>query len=593
MVKPNKSKRGEDRPTGDDYGFNEVDSFAKKREKILLDEARIEDEMSEDDERLMEDDEEEEVLGVEEHSGSEDEELDGQKAYREVFGRNLQVDGSENEDGGDMLENENAWGSTKNEYYGADDLEDEEDAKEIEQEALRQQKKHLEDLNMGDYLDEGLDEEWEKNAKEFDVAQFQASGAASASEAVGKDVFKMSTEAKQELLKTSFPEFFPLANELASLVPLLEDLKVNTGSSAVSRIKALALSAYLGTVVSYFSILRHEFDTNEEFHTMKHHPLMESILSCKEIWRQAQELPEVNDGASQDNDEEQLSEDEILEHGGIVEELDEKLLQTDSDQGELDSEAEAEGEVASDNDEEDFEIDVSRPRWTKAPDNRALNSEMDDFVEDEIADVDALDKKARKKTLRFYTSKIDQQENKKGEKFKGDDDIPYKERLFERQQRLLEEARKRGQQGSKDAELDGNDLDSDDENTASALKRAFSTDYYAQVQKARQDRKDSRQQAHKQALLAAREGGLAELADVVGQDGKRAINYQILKNKGLTPKRKKDNRNSRVKKRKKFDKAKKKLKSVRAVYSGGQSSAYEGEKTGIKKNVTRSVKFRS
>ena len=38
-------------------------------------------------------------------------------------------------------------------------------------------------------------------------------------------------------------------------------------------------------------------------------------------------------------------------------------------------------------------------------------------------------------------------------------------------------------------------------------------------------------------------------------DGKRAITYQISRNKGLTPKRKKEQRNPRVKHRKKFRKA--------------------------------------
>ena len=38
-------------------------------------------------------------------------------------------------------------------------------------------------------------------------------------------------------------------------------------------------------------------------------------------------------------------------------------------------------------------------------------------------------------------------------------------------------------------------------------------------------------------------------------DGKRAITYQISRNKGLTPKRKKEQRNPRVKHRMKFRKA--------------------------------------
>lgn len=45
------------------------------------------------------------------------------------------------------------------------------------------------------------------------------------------------------------------------------------------------------------------------------------------------------------------------------------------------------------------------------------------------------------------------------------------------------------------------------------------------------------------------------------QDGKRAITYQISRNKGLTPKRKKEQRNPRVKHRKKFRKAVIKRKS--------------------------------
>lgn len=82
-------------------------------------------------------------------------------------------------------------------------------------------------------------------------------------------------------------------------------------------------------------------------------------------------------------------------------------------------------------------------------------------------------------------------------------------------------------------------------------------DYFNLTQKRRQERKGARQQAHKEAVKAARDGKLAELVGTVGEDGKRAINYQILKNKGLTPKRKKDDRNSRVKKRKKYEKAQK------------------------------------
>jgi U3 small nucleolar RNA-associated protein 3 len=67
-------------------------------------------------------------------------------------------------------------------------------------------------------------------------------------------------------------------------------------------------------------------------------------------------------------------------------------------------------------------------------------------------------------------------------------------------------------------------------------------------------------------------------------DGPRSLTRAIEKNRGLTPRRAKANRNPRVKKRESYEKAKRKVKSMRAVYSGGQGAlggAYQGEKTGI------------
>ena len=164
----------------------------------------------------------------------------------------------------------------------------------------------------------------------------------------------------------------------------------------------------------------------------------------------------------------------------------------------------------------------------------------DDFTEGDIEDIDMEDKQRRKKTLRFYTSKIDKAAAKKEQLFTGDMDVPYKERLFERQQRLIEEARQRG--------LDKRDIDLPDEELNSANVDDDDDDgYYQSVKQNKIQKKQSRKSAHEAAVKAAKEGKLAELQEGLGEDGKRAINYQILKNKGLTPHRKKEYRNSRVK----------------------------------------------
>ena len=75
--------------------------------------------------------------------------------------------------------------------------------------------------------------------------------------------------------------------------------------------------------------------------------------------------------------------------------------------------------------------------------------------------------------------------------------------------------------------------------------------------------------------------------------GPRSLTRAILANKGLTPRRAKAVRNPRVKKRQKFEKAKKKLSSQTPVYKGGlvqSGGRYDGEKSGISK-VVKSVQL--
>lgn len=72
---------------------------------------------------------------------------------------------------------------------------------------------------------------------------------------------------------------------------------------------------------------------------------------------------------------------------------------------------------------------------------------------------------------------------------------------------------------------------------------------------------------------------------------KREITYQIAKNKGLTPHRKKEQRNPRVKHRMKYKKAKVRRKgAVREVRT--ELSRYGGEASGIKANVKKSIKIK-
>ncbi|XP_067826668.1 something about silencing protein 10 isoform X2 [Heptranchias perlo] len=82
----------------------------------------------------------------------------------------------------------------------------------------------------------------------------------------------------------------------------------------------------------------------------------------------------------------------------------------------------------------------------------------------------------------------------------------------------------------------------------------------------------------------------AVVKETFGSDGKRKITYQIAKNKGLTPRRKKIDRNPRVKHREKFRRAKIRRKGqVREVRR--EARRYGGELSGIRAGVKKSIKL--
>uniref|UniRef100_A0A6I8PSU4 UTP3, small subunit processome component n=1 Tax=Xenopus tropicalis TaxID=8364 RepID=A0A6I8PSU4_XENTR len=99
-----------------------------------------------------------------------------------------------------------------------------------------------------------------------------------------------------------------------------------------------------------------------------------------------------------------------------------------------------------------------------------------------------------------------------------------------------------------------------------------------------------------QKLLEKRNRGEENLvtdlpSEELDPNAKRAITYQIAKNKGLTPKRKKLDRNPRVKHREKFRRAKIRRKGqVREVRK--EEARYSGELSGIRAGVKKSIKLK-
>jgi U3 small nucleolar RNA-associated protein 3 len=111
-------------------------------------------------------------------------------------------------------------------------------------------------------------------------------------------------------------------------------------------------------------------------------------------------------------------------------------------------------------------------------------------------------------------------------------------------------------------------------------------EYYESIKSTKE-----KQKLDRDALYAPLPATLPEEIDEEG-GGKRPASYQILSNKGLTPFRKKENRNPRVKRRNRYEKAVKKLHTVKQVAADRKTiGKYGGEMTGIKTHLARSTKL--
>ncbi|EER02250.1 something about silencing protein sas10, putative [Perkinsus marinus ATCC 50983] len=106
--------------------------------------------------------------------------------------------------------------------------------------------------------------------------------------------------------------------------------------------------------------------------------------------------------------------------------------------------------------------------------------------------------------------------------------------------------------------------------------------------KARKAR-DAKRQSKKATLAAKAQAFMPEEENEVDL---RSTNYAINKNKGLTRKRKKEDRNARVKNRNRYERAVKRRKgAVQEVREASADGTYSGEATGIRTNVKKSVKL--
>lgn len=553
-------------------------------------------------------------------------------------------------------EEEEGWGPSRSDYYNADTIETEQDALDEEIEARRIQQKRLKALHEADF---GFDEEaWQQAEKSNEEAAVTAAGGF-ADGGVVTEVLpqlqiseSMGPAERLKLLKKRYPEFEHLVFELVELQPLHQALARTVaegdqnGKSAseesseeeeesVDRIQLQALSAYLASLAMYLALLTSaaQADPTKSFplapHELREHEVMQILVTSRELWTRVQNLNEATSMSSGEMDANELE----LEYG------DSDVVDVDSTPEEPIASAKPSKKVKNDSADpakssqarraarakatEDrlaaltalTSTSTSKPRTiattaTTKPRKRTANvSDVDSDLGDEapLALHEAEEKARRKKSLRFYTSQIAQKANKRataGRAAGGDDDLPYRERFRDRQERLNGEAAARGRKGDdgKGAELGGDDSEGEGAGAAGVVSNrerrreegSDDDDEYAEQLKARVRAKKAGKVAREQAYQAAKEEGgkVVYVEKGVGADGRREVGYQIEKNKGLAPRRKKEVRNPRLKKRLRYEDKKKKLASMKPTYKGGEGrGGYKGELTGIKSNLVRSTKF--
>lgn len=219
----------------------------------------------------------------------------------------------------------------------------------------------------------------------------------------------------------------------------------------------------------------------------------------------------------------------------------------------------------------------------------------------QMRDVEMQDKAQRRRAVQFHASGLDTKPANRKAQLEGDMDIPYRDKRqirdavstakanrLAKSKETLDTGLSGADWGESDWDIRRDVMDEGEESNDDG----DAAEYYDLVSSRKRARKAAQKDAYDQQRLASR----VYDDEVLAPGDHRSIDYTIDKNKGLTASRPKSIRNPRLKRRLRYDRAKKRLSSTRAVYKGGQSAlqgGYGGEASGISTHLVKSRKLGS
>lgn len=488
-------------------------------------------------------------------------------------------------------EDEESWGTKKAAYYstnaGALEDEDGENQELFLRETLRLQIKARSLLATEDF---GLEDYQSVMSGELNLPtplptedlhtfkQYQAQIPTSRSTNTSRD------------LEREHPELLALSRDWTVALEELGMLERKLAHSSVDRplnTEQGLTHLYHQTLQCYLSLLAfylHLSSSGMPLKYLKAHPIMTRLLTLRET---TQELNLLGLADLPDSD----ADSEFLSAGSDPEDLSTiSMASTRSSEALLD-----ENESVTDDAAEDTVIGsdlgfgvLDEPAFIHGSQRFQSSSkhhvELSHFGDPLLMEkFDAEDKRARKKTLRFHTAKIDGIRPHQGvarHNRGGDDDLAYPSLRAVKPQR---------------------DADSSSQTTRSKRAREVHVeeagseedqdDYYDLVKRQKKRAKEEKKELY-EAEVSYRAEQRGDEAESEVNGGPRSLTRAILTNKGLTPHRSKAVRNPRVKKRMRYEKAKQKVSSQKQIYRGGPAGGkYGGELSGISTRTVKSAKF--